>query len=698
MHGYAAANFRPKNTFAGPTKTFTMFRAFLFFIIFTVQILSGQTQDSAALISTVTIDNYRKPARLLYSTKSVAVAGATLLEQNMPDRMLESVNLLPGAKMEERSPGSYRLSVRGSTLRSPFGIRNVKVYLDDFSLTDASGNTYLNILDAEIIRNIELYKGPEAGDFGSGTGGTMLLKTSTQKERKAGVALGSYDHYKGTLQLSEPIGRHTLQVHSSYETTQSYREQAALERKFILIKDEFRYGERNEMQAVIFASDFHYETPGGLTLEQMNENPRQARPKTATLPGAVMQQAGIYNKTIFGGLSNVFHYGDFSHFVAVQADYHELRNPFITNYEKRFEQNTAWRTHLNYERQTHNFFSQTRLGYEGARGIYRHRNFDNLQGTPTLPQNFDDISVHSGFVFLSQKLEFGQRLFLDLSASLNMMRYGWENIYPKQQTGNIVFSDALLPTFGISYRLRPDLILRGKLSKGNSAPTTEEVRSSAQNINTALQPEYGWNTEIGVRKQWGNLLFAEVSAFDFNLKNAIVRRQDEAGQEYFVNAGGTVQRGVEFALETRKLALSPFFIRFVKIYFSGNLYDFKFKDYQQNKADFSGNKVTGVPTTSIQGLLNIGLTKSFRLDLAHFYNSSTPLNDANTTIAPSAFTGNASLVYQLPRGTPDTEVKLAVQNMYNTQYSLGYDINAFGNRFYNPAAARNFMISVQIRF
>ena len=42
--------------------------------------------------------------------------------------------------MEERSPGSYRLSIRGSLLRSPFGVRNVKLYLDDFIFTDAGGN------------------------------------------------------------------------------------------------------------------------------------------------------------------------------------------------------------------------------------------------------------------------------------------------------------------------------------------------------------------------------------------------------------------------------------------------------------------------------------------------------------------------------------------------------------------------------
>src|SRR5690625_6964618 len=44
------------------------------------------------------------------------------------ETILTSMNVLPGVHMEQRSPGSYRMAIRGSTLRSPFGVRNVKFY------------------------------------------------------------------------------------------------------------------------------------------------------------------------------------------------------------------------------------------------------------------------------------------------------------------------------------------------------------------------------------------------------------------------------------------------------------------------------------------------------------------------------------------------------------------------------------------
>ncbi|TXF79577.1 TonB-dependent receptor [Chryseobacterium sp.] len=672
-------------------------RLFSFFSLISCFFLSAQVKDSASLISEVSIDAYRKPAQFITSTKSVSVAGSDFLEQNASDRLLESFNLLPGSKMEERSPGSYRLSVRGSTLRSPFGVRNVKVYLDDFTLTDATGNTYLNIIDPEIISQMEIYKGPEGGDFGAATGGTALLKTNSREIKSFGLSGGSYQHFKGKFHYAQNLNNHFFQAYSSYETTDSYRTQAALERKFIFLNDRFTYSEKSQMQMMLLFTDLHYETPGGLTFEQMKADPRQARPGTKTSPGAEEQRAGIYNKTVFTGLSNFFSFDeDFSHFIAVQGSYTDFRNPFITNYEKRYENNFAVRTHLNFEKTFEKSFYQTRLGFEGALSKGIIRNFDNNSGRPADPQNFDDISTKSGFIFLSQKAEYGNRLFIDISGSLNMMNYHWESILPNPEVGARKFRNDFLPGLGISYLLGKGFTVRGKLSKGNSAPTTEEIRSSAQEINTGLNPEYGWNTEFGLRKQWGSLLFTEVSLFDFQLKNAIVRRENISGEEYFVNAGETVQRGIEFIVESRKVNLNSPVFNSVKLYFAGNLYDFQFKDYVKGGADFSGNRLTGVPSVSLQSLVNLEFFNKLQVDLTDFYSSSTPLNDSNTVTDKPSFIGNVSFSYPVKFFRFDADFKLSVQNLYDTSYSLGYDINAFGNRFYNPAAKRNFILGIDV--
>ncbi|WP_276701676.1 Plug domain-containing protein [Chryseobacterium sp.] len=193
-----------------------MKKIYLVFPLLSATFLFSQKKDSVNLISEVKIDAYKKPTTFITSTKSVSLVSENLLNQNTPERMLESFNQIAGARMEERSPGSYRISLRGSTLRSPFGVRNVKVYLDDFILSDASGNTYFNVISPELIDRMEIYKGPESGDYGAVTGGTVLLKTRSSDNLSANLSTGSYGTFNQSFDLSKQIGKHFIEVFQNY--------------------------------------------------------------------------------------------------------------------------------------------------------------------------------------------------------------------------------------------------------------------------------------------------------------------------------------------------------------------------------------------------------------------------------------------------------------------------------------------------
>lgn len=676
-----------------------MTKLYFFLPFFSVSLFFAQQKDSIGLISEVRIDAYKKPTAFISSTKSVSVVSENLLTQNPPERMLESINQIAGARMEERSPGSYRISLRGSTLRSPFGVRNVKVYLDDFILSDASGNTYFNVISPELIDRMEIYKGPESGDYGAATGGTVLLKTKSSDQISANLSAGSYGTFNQSFDLSKQLGKHFVEVFQNYYQTDSYREQAKVRRKQVFVKDHFKYSEKGLLKAMLMYSDLDYQTPGGLTLEQMTADRRQARPATKTVPGAQQQDAGIRNKMILAGLSNEFKITpEFSHFVMVQGSYVDFENPFITNFENRFEKNFALRTHFNYEKNWNSVALAYRLGFEGGINDILVKNYDNNKGIEGSPQNFDRLKNTSGFYFLSQKLNIGERLFTDISVSLNSNAYDWERQYPREENGKVRFRNQWLPNFGVAYLLGKGFSVRGKIGKGNSAPTNEEIRSSTQQFNAGLKPEFGWNKEAGIRKQFGNSIFIEGSYFDFRMKDAIVRRQNEAGQEYFVNSGETVQKGIEVLLESKNFDLKNAFLSRFKFRFSGSFYDFKFKNYRQNENDFSGNDLTGVPKTSINSLLNFTFFRKLSVDYSHFYTSKIPLNDANSVWSDAYLIGNIRFGFPVDLDKTKLNLFLQVQNLYNEDYVLGFDINAFGNRYYNPAAKRNFVFGVKIDF
>jgi len=159
-----------------------------------------------------------------------------------------------------------------------------------------------------------------------------------------------------------------------------------------------------------------------------------------------------------------------------------------------------------------------------------------------------------------------------------------------------------------------------------------------------------------------------------------------------------VQKGFEFLLESKNFSLKNDFFSHFKFRFSGSFYDFKFKNYQHNENNFSGNDLTGVPATAINSLLNFTFFKKLNIDYSHFYTSKIPLNDANSVWSESNLIANIQFRFPLNFEKTKVGLYLQIQNLYNEDFVLGFDINAFGNRYYNPAAKRNFILGAKVDF
>jgi iron complex outermembrane receptor protein len=176
-----------------------MYKIFGLVLACLVSIASAIGQDSSAIDSVEVLNEvviqaygYKRPAEEVPA--AVAVVSQKDFERFSNSTLLPTANTIPGVRMEERSPGSYRFSIRGSLLRSPFGVRNVKVYWNGLPFTDGGGNTYLNLLDFNSVGSMEIIKGPGGSLYGAGTGGVILLQTPSIKENKLQLStiFGSY--------------------------------------------------------------------------------------------------------------------------------------------------------------------------------------------------------------------------------------------------------------------------------------------------------------------------------------------------------------------------------------------------------------------------------------------------------------------------------------------------------------------------
>ncbi|TCC86506.1 TonB-dependent receptor [Pedobacter frigiditerrae] len=637
------------------------------------------------------------------SIGSVSILDSNQIKNQSSSALVGLVNTAPGVRMEERSPGSYRLSLRGSLLRSPFGIRNVKIYIDDFPLTDAGGNTYLNSLDVAAVGSLEIYKGPEASIFGANTGGAVLINSTLKKANSLNLSTttGSYGLFHQTASLNQSTKNFNFNFTGGYQQSDGYRENSELKRRYIQTSQLWDYSVKGKLKAFVFYSDLDYQTPGGLTAAQLATNPRAARPATPTLPSAITQKAAIYNKTFFAGLSNNYSFNQhFRHIIALFTSNTDFKNPFITNYEKRKESTIGIRTFLEYATITNNIKYNIQGGLESSRTKTEINNYGNAQGVAINLTASDDLKAHQDFGFLKLNLDIKQKLLVELGSSLNFFSYDYQSYFPvaiaeKQRS----FKTRLMPKIAASYLVDSNLTFRASVSKGYSPPTLAEVRSSDNIINNGLQAEAGWNYETGLRFQTKNKrFFADGMLFYFHLKDAIVRRLNSSDVEYFINAGGTKQLGTEFQMSVWLIKANPTqFLNGLLVSNSFTYSHFKFDDFKNAGLDYSGNKLTGVPKQTIVSSLMFNFQKGIYLFAQHNYTSTIPLNDANTVFAKKYHLADVKTgIRNLKISKTVLDISFGVNNLLNQDYSLGNDLNAANNRYFNPAMKRNYYVSLDL--
>ncbi len=679
------------------------FRGIQFSLIlaFSINISFAQSKvDSVQKVKEIVIRGYLSEQPILKVPSSVSLISNKQLRDQPGISMLPAFNAVPGIRMEERSPGSYRLSIRGSSLRSPFGVRNVKIYLDELPLTDAGGNTYLNLIDVNSIHNIEVLKGPDGSLFGANSGGVVLInpvdKHADSSWASVGISGGSYGLFQEKVALQKKFKNQYLNINHSYQKSDGYREHSAMSRHYAQMMYRLNYSEQNQLRVLAFYSDLEYKTPGGLTLAQYNTNPQAARPSTAFAAGPVAQKARIENNTLYAGIVNeAMVTGNLRHVLAVYGSKTDYLNPFITNYEIREEYSAGLRTYLELSGKEDKYFNwKWNAGLELQGTSADIANYKNNKGVQGSLQAQDDILSRQFFYFTRFSANLGEKLTAEVAASLNYYRYHFsKDIRTYSTKFERKFDPELMPRFALSYQVSDNLALRSSVSRGYSPPTIAEVRASDNKINTNIESETGWNYEAGFRlRNRNDRLWMDASVFQYRLENAIVRRVNADDTEYYLNAGGTRQTGIEtqasyWLIEPGSKGL----LSGLQIQNSFTLSKYFFRDYVNGTNNYSGNRLTGTPRNVLISGLDFRFQKNFYLFAQHNYTSKIPLNDAN-----SLFSKDFNLIHlkagwrSSKPGKPVLDFYAGIDNLLNETYSLGNDLNAFGGRYFNAAPLRNF--------
>lgn len=645
----------------------------------------------------ITVNAFESKTNPLTTTATVGLITSRSLERFSTNTWANAVNTIPGVKMEERSPGSYRFSVRGSLIRSPFGVRNVKFYWNGIPFTDASGNTPLNSLDYGAVQNMEVIKGPGSSIYGAGTGGVVLLQSQPDNDFtnrfEQSVSFGKYGFQSrnSTIQVGD------ISVQYGHSEQDGYRNHSNMVRDAIRFTSSSKLGERSTLSILGMYSDLKYETPGGINLAQYQNNPKLARQSTPTVPGSEAQQAAIYTKlALIGGNYTLQLSDSWTQSNALYLTFTDFANPFISNYEKRDENGIGGRNIWQNRSQIGNVKTSWTTGFEWQYGKSAQRNYDNIGGKPDKQQTVEDIRTTSLSVFSQLEAVVFTDLTLSAGASYNTFKYKYERFfalpYSKEERK---FDGIFVPRFAANKVIAKNWAVVASYSGGYSPPTLQEVRPSAGGFRRDLEAEKGMNTEFGIRKT-GKVITGEISLYHFGLRETIVRRTNEAGAEFFINAGKTRQNGLEWTIAYDILS-DPKLPLMLKLWNTGTATKYTFEDFQQADVDLSGKRIPGIPKFSQTSGLDALFRYGFAAFVTYQHGSSFYLNDANTVENTPYNQWIARISWKKSWGQHFySELSASAEKVNAGIYSLGYDLNAFGNRYYNGAPKDNLWAGVKI--
>lgn len=674
-------------------------------MLFATSLFAQETEepDSTRILDdVVVVEAYQSNRAITEVPASVGMVDARLMNRFPNTSFVSAANTVPGVRMEERSPGSYRFSIRGSLLRSPFGVRNVKFYWRGLPFTDGGGNTYLNLLDFTSVKSMEIIKGPGSSLYGAGTGGTVLLQPHHTKfgDFRCSLMGGSYGTWQlmgntGLLRInkmntSPSAPAMYLSLHGGFQGSNGYREQTAMGRANAALEFS-RNTETSSFNVVFLAAQLGYETPGGLTRTQFEENPRQARPAAPAtpvrpaIPGAVEQQASISNKTSYIAATHDRFWNDhWSSTIGAFASYTDFTNPAILNYEQRGEGNVGTRATIDY------FFGsdgnqKITFGAEGqffSSGVEVSANDRGIKGTLA---SRDELTSRSAFTFVQADLRFPYDFYFTMGGSANFLAYDMERTYPVDNFQTRNFQPGFFPRVALLKKFYQTVSAYVTVSDGFSAPAFAEVLPNTGVYNSNLNPERGTSFEAGLKGTfWKGMLKAEAAIYDFRLTDAIV---NVSGGDDYQNAGETSQKGIELTASwSPKINMNTW-----RLWGSYSYNSYYFVDYVREGNDYSGNEMTGVPRHVLVGGLDARFGKGWQVSTTVNRTARIPLNDQNSEYAdPYLLIGGRADTRKFVRNSVGMEFFAAVDNVLDIDYSLGNDLNAAAGRYYNAAPGRTY--------
>ncbi len=621
----------------------------------------------------------------------------------------ESLIEIPGVIVNNRYNFALgnRIAIRGTGVRSQFGVRGIRILQDGIPLTLPDGQSQLNNLDLAAAGRIEVIRGPASSLYGNASGGVI----SVQTERPPFVPFrpeiwllgGRFDngnnYQKYDLKAAGGSSSFDYGGHLSVFQTDGYRLHS--DSKYTLFNStlRFRPDESSELTAIVnYANSPQADNPSSLpdslartvpdTARDIALSPEQCPPD----PGfGGCQNLGEESKQGQLGLRYRRWLGD-AHEVALMGYgvLRELNNriPFtLIELERRVAGARAEYRLTPTAGKLTALTTGVDLDHQHDDRV-EHARDDQQLGPVTLEQlelvTALGVFVYGGWLF-------SPALQLTASARYDLVRFEADDrLTADGDDSGTRTMDQLSPMAGLRYTPRPWLNLYANVGRSFQTPTTTELTDTLGGFNQELDPERAINFEVGFKGTAGGRLSYGLAIFRQDIVDQIIGFEaTNIGRAFFRNAGSSDHTGVEAALS----ALLTKGLRFAMAYTYSN---FRFDEFVTDLGDFSGNKVPGVPRNQLFLRMAYGVagfSTVLRLTAVGEYF----VDNANANRNDGYISADLRFGYDLRLGTVLLVPLLGINNLFDARFNSSVVVNASRGNFFEPAPGRNLYLGLRMR-
>ena len=527
--------------------------------------------EEAPVLEPVTVTATRRAASVFDTPAAVSVRGVSVATPGMnPSEALQGI---PGLLVRERQNHAQdtQLSIRGSGTRASFGIRGLRVYVDDIPATQPDGQSQLSHANLASAQRVEVLRGPFSALYGNSSGGVVQVFSGdgeTPGEASVGAAGSDGGDWRVSAGLRSGWRRVGIVAGLSRLRADGIRPQSAAERfSFNARLHGPPDGEGTSQSLVVNHFDSPLaQDPLGLSRAQFDADPYQTTPQAIafdTRKRVRQSQAGWTGKRVFsGGVSvrGLVYTGTrgIEQYLAIPAavQANPLQSGGVVALDSGYGggelrlagdatlagRALAWTAGAGWEG-----LQQQRRGYEnfvgsrlGVRGALRRDERNRVA-------SFDQ--------FVQADWRLADRWSLLAGLRHSRVRFDSDDRYVAagnpDDSGAVAF-ERWTPVAALQLRASPRLNLHASVGSGFETPTLVELAyrpDGSSGLNLGLRPARSRNLELGAKWRPRDGLRADIGVFRSESRDELVVATNVGGRASFANAGRSLRQGVEVELE-----------------------------------------------------------------------------------------------------------------------------------------------------